>query len=56
MDGAPVGLDLPAMLQAADALGYPRKAVARLLPYAESGMVRAAAEKRRREKDGGDDG
>lgn len=51
MDGAVVGLDQPAVLQAADAFGYDRRWVMRLLPWAERGVVEAIAEQRRRKKD-----
>ena len=57
MDGAVIGLDQPAVLQAADAWGYDRGWVMRLLPYAEKGLVEAIGEQRRRgQDDDGEDG
>ena len=51
MDGAVIGLDQTAVLQAADAFGYDRRWVMRLLPYAEAGVVAAISERRRRERE-----
>lgn len=48
--GGVIGLDQPALLQLAEALGYDRRAAALLLPYAEAGMVSALAEKRAGER------
>jgi len=41
--GGITGLDLPALLIQAEALGYGRPLLARLLPFAERGMVAGAA-------------
>ncbi len=41
--GGIIGLDLPALLIQAEALGYDRPLLARLLPLAERGMVAGAA-------------
>lgn len=51
MDGAVVGLDHQAVLQAADAFGYDRWWVMRLLPYGEAGLVKAVSEQRQRARD-----
>jgi len=49
-----VGLDMPALLAAADALGYRRRIMARLLPYIEVGMVAALARAADRDRDQGE--
>ncbi len=41
--GGITGLDLPALLIQAEALGYDQPLVARLLPFAERGMVAGSA-------------
>lgn len=41
--GGITGLDLPALLIRAQALGYDRHLLARLLPFAERGMVAGSA-------------
>ncbi len=41
--GGITGLDLPALLIQAEALGYNQPLLARLLPFAERGMVTGAA-------------
>ncbi|TNC93402.1 MAG: hypothetical protein FD119_4044 [Stygiobacter sp.] len=41
--GGITGLDLPALLIQAQALGYDQPLLARLLPFAERGMVAGAA-------------
>jgi len=41
--GGITGLDLPALLIQAQALGYDQPVLARLLPFAERGMVAGAA-------------
>jgi hypothetical protein len=41
--GGITGLDLPALLIQAEALGYDQPLLARLLPFAERGMVAGAA-------------
>ncbi|OAN46874.1 DUF7697 family protein [Magnetospirillum moscoviense] len=41
--GGITGLDLPALLIQAEALGYDQSQLARLLPFAERGMVTGAA-------------
>ncbi|MBX9634483.1 MAG: hypothetical protein K2X44_05825 [Magnetospirillum sp.] len=40
--GGIIGLDLPALLIQAEALGYDQPLLARLLPFAERGMVAGA--------------
>jgi hypothetical protein len=41
--GGIIGLDLPALLIQAQALGYDQSLLARLLPFAERGMVASSA-------------
>ena len=41
--GGIIGIDLPALLIQAQALGYDRPLLARLLPFVERGMVTGAA-------------
>jgi hypothetical protein len=41
--GGITGLDLPVLLIQAEALGYDRPLLARLLPFAERGMVAGSA-------------
>jgi len=41
--GGITGIDLPALLIQAQALGYDQSLLARLLPFAERGMVAGAA-------------
>jgi len=41
--GAIIGLDLPALLIQAESLGYDQPLLARLLPFAERGMVAGSA-------------
>ncbi|CAA7621620.1 conserved hypothetical protein [Candidatus Terasakiella magnetica] len=41
--GGITGLDLPALLIQAEALGYDQPLLTRLLPFAERGMVAGAA-------------
>ena len=45
--GGVIGLDLPAALRMARALGYDEAAMAELLPYAERGMVTAINQRNR---------
>lgn len=42
-----VGIDMPAALQMARALGYDQTAMAILLPYGERGLVKALNERQR---------
>ena len=44
--GGVVGLDLPALLEISDALGYDRQAMAVLLPFVESGLLEALDEQK----------
>ena len=39
-----MGFDLPALLEAADVLGYDRTAMTLLLPYGEAGFLEAVRE------------
>ena len=44
--GGVVGLDMPALLEISDALGYDRNVMIVLLPYAEAGLMEALDEQK----------
>lgn len=52
LTGSIVGLDMGALLLAAEALGYERDALMALLPWAESGMM--AGVRKARASEGGE--
>lgn len=44
--GGIIGFDLPALLEISDTLGYDRRAMVQLIPYAEAGFLEALQQRR----------
>ena len=47
--GGILGFDVPALLDVAGTLGYSRRLMAQLIPFAEAGLLEAVQERQREE-------